>query len=308
MSNAELRDFLRASRARIRPVEAGLPEWPGEPGRPARRVPGLRREEVAHLAGVSVDYYARLEQGRTRHVSTAVLDAVAHALALNQTERDYFFALVLAQTAHSRSTVAPTRPRVRPGVRRVLTSFSGSPAFVLGRGMQLLAMNALARALLFDLDAVPVRQRNLARWMFLSPDARERYVEWEEVASELAAVLRVDAAADPDDPELNELIGELTVKSAEFRSVWCEHRVYECTFGTKRFAHPIAGPMQLDYEALDLPGADGQRIIVYTAPEGSRSEEALNLLASWALSPQGRKPAPIESGTVIGERHRGARG
>jgi len=292
MSNAELREFLRASRARIRPADAGLPDRAGDAGRPARRVPGLRREEVAQLAGVSVDYYARLEQGRTRQVSSSVLDAVADALRLNQTERDYFVALVLAQTTHSRSPAPPTRPRVRPGVRRVLSSLPGSPAFVLGRGMQLLAMNTLARALLFDIDTVPIRERNLARWVFLAPEARERYLEWDEVASELAAVLRVDAATDPDDRELNELIGELTVKSAEFRSVWCEHRVYECTFGTKRFHHPIAGPMQLDYEALDLPGAGGQRIIIYTAPEGSRSEEALNLLTSWSLSPRTSRTEP----------------
>jgi transcriptional regulator with XRE-family HTH domain len=252
----------------------------------------LRREEVAQLAGVSVDYYARLEQGRTRQVSAAVLDAVSAALQLNQTERDYFFSLALAQSSHSRSGTPPARPHVRPLVRRVLTSFAGSPAFVLGRGMQLLAMNALARALLFDIDAVPARERNLARWVFLVPEARERYAEWAEVASELAAVLRVDAAADPDDRELNELIGELTVKSADFRSVWCEHRVYECTSGTKRFTHPVAGPMQLDYQALDLPASGGQRIIVYTAAEGSRSEEALNLLTSWTMTPQ---PQPTET-------------
>jgi transcriptional regulator with XRE-family HTH domain len=286
VSNAELREFLRASRARISPAEAGLPEWPTEPGRPARRVPGLRREEVAHLAGVSVDYYARLEQGRTRQVSASVLGAVADALKLNPTEHDYFVALVLGHTAQTRSPATSAHPRIRPGVRRVLTSFTGSPAFVLGRGMQLLAMNTLARALLFDLDQVPVRERNLARWVFLSPEARERYVEWDDVASELAAVLRVDAAADPDDAQLNELIGELTVKSEKFRQVWCEHRVYECTFGTKRFRHPIAGDLQLNYEALDLPAAGGQRIIVYNAAEGSRSEEALSLLTSWTLNPR----------------------
>ncbi|MDT5280103.1 MAG: hypothetical protein QOJ20_1298 [Mycobacterium sp.] len=288
MSHIELRDFLRASRARISPAAAGLPDRSSDAGRPARRVPGLRREEVAQLAGVSVDYYARLEQGRTRQVSSAVLDAVSAALQLNQTEHDYFVGLVLAHYTRSRSAVPSAPPRVRPVVRRLLNSFSGSPAFVLGPGMQLLAMNDLAKALLFDIGAVPVRERNLARWVFLAPEARERYVEWEEVASELAAVLRVDAAADPDDRQLNELIGELTVKSAEFRSVWCEHRVYECTCGTKRFTHPVAGPIQLDYQALDIPASSGQRIIVYTAPEGSRSEEALSLLTSWTMTAQPR--------------------
>jgi hypothetical protein len=179
----------------------------------------------------------------------------------------------------------------------VLASFSGSPAFVLGHGMQLLVMNDLAKALLFDMTAVSARERNLARWVFLAPEARERYVEWAEVASELAATLRVDAAADPDDRELNELIGELTVKSPEFRSMWCEHRVYECTTGTKRFNHPVAGPMQLDYQALDLPASGGQRIIVYTAAEGSRSEEALNLLTSWTMTPRPRHATPTVPGT-----------
>jgi transcriptional regulator with XRE-family HTH domain len=302
MSNTELREFLRASRARISPADAGLPDRGADVARPARRVPGLRREEVALLAGVSVDYYARLEQGRTRQVSSSVLDAVAGALQLNQTERDYFFALALAHTTRNRSATPPPRQWVRPQVWRVLTSFSGSPAFVIGGGMQLLAMNPLARALLFDIDAVPVRERNLARWVFLAPEARERSPEWEEVASELAAVLRVDAAANPDDRDLNELIGELTVKSTEFRSVWCEHRVYECISGTRRFTHPIVGPMQLDYQALDLPASGGQRIIVYTAPEGSRSEESLNLLTSWTMTPNPGAPRPAaEPSTALND-------
>jgi transcriptional regulator with XRE-family HTH domain len=281
-SGDELKDFLRASRAKLRPSDVGLPQTALHSSGFARRVPGLRREEVAMLAGVSVDYYARLEQGRTRQVSDAVLFSVADALRLNPTEREYLFALVSLQVQPlSRRTAGSGAERVRPSVRRTLAAFTTSPALVMGRGMQVLAMNPLARAVFFDLDTIPRRERSMARWTFLAPEARDLYDEWETIAAEAAAVLRADAGAHPDDPALNELVGELTVKSADFRRFWADHDVYRCGFGTIRMTHPVAGPLSVDYEALDVPGAADQKIVVYMAPEGSRSEDALTMLASW---------------------------
>lgn len=287
----ELKQFLMACRARLTPDEVGLVVSHQHAGT-GRRVKGLRREEVAQLAGVSVDYYARLEQGRTKQVSASVIRAVGDALRLNDTEREYFVALVAAPTTSHRP--APTLPvqRVRPGIHRLLASFMDAPAFVVGRGMQLLAMNKLAREVLFDAERLPAADRNLARWTFLNPDARSRYVDWDTVASDAAAILRVDTAANPNDRFLNELIGELTVKSDEFRRMWAEHKVYECTFGSKRLRHPLAGEFLVDYEALDVPGSSDQKMFVYTAAPGSASQEALNLIASWAASPDARVALP----------------
>lgn len=291
----ELRQFLRASRARLTPEDVGLTSVYQHGPVQARRVQGLRREEVAQLAGVSVDYYARLEQGRTKQVSASVLRAVADTLRLNDTERDYFVALVAAQVAplHS-SPVAPVQ-RVRPGIYRLLASLTEAPAFVVGRGTQLLAMNALAREVLFDFEAVPAEHRNLARWTFLSENARQRYADWETVASDAAAILRVDTAANPNDRFLNELIGELTVKSDDFRRMWAEHKVYECTYGSKRLTHPLAGRIDIDYEALDVPGSPDQKMFIYTASPGSKSQDALDLLASWATENSTISGAPMRS-------------
>ncbi|WP_240960631.1 helix-turn-helix transcriptional regulator [Rhodococcus sp. A14] len=279
MSNPELRSFLRTLRARIRPSEVGLPERPSVAG-VIRRVPGLRREEVAQLAMVSVDYYARLEQGRARHVSEPVLAAVADALRMNDTERQYFNALVTPR--RKQNEAAPNCHRLRPSVHRVLSAFSDTPAFVLGKGTSVLAMNQLARALMFDIDAVPVDERNLARWVFLNPEAKERYVDWESTACEMAAVLRADCGANSTDKTLGTLVAELMMESADFRRIWSAHRVYECTHGTKEFRHPVVGPLHLDYEGLDLPGTPDQRIFTYSAAEGSPSEEALKMLAMWS--------------------------
>jgi transcriptional regulator with XRE-family HTH domain len=278
----ELRDFLRASRAKIRPEDVGLPAVAGiRAGTRSRRVPGLRREEVAQIAGVSVDYFARLEQGRTKDVSRSVLDAIADALRLNPVERDYLVALVALQTASPVAATATPPATVRPSVARTLSAFETSPAVVMGRGMQLLAMNALARSVFFDFTKVPVAERNLARWIFLAPEARQRYGDWEERASEAVAVVRADAGAHPDDGDLLQLVGELTVKSDDFRRLWAEHHVFRCTWGTVWIAHPVVGRLDLDYEALAIPGAVEQNVVVYLAPEGSPSAESLALLSSW---------------------------
>lgn len=296
----ELRDFLRASRAKLRPTDVGLGNSSERAFSSSRRVPGLRREEVAQLAGVSVDYYARLEQGRTRHVSDAVLAAVASALRLNATEREYLFALVAQKNYVPHASTLATPVRVKPSVRRTLAAFTTSPAIVMGLGMRILAMNSLARSVYFDFTKVTPREQNLARWTFLSSEARNLYSDWESAAGESAAVIRADAGTRPDDPALNELIGELTVKSEDFRRLWADHSVHRCGFGTIPMRHPIAGPLSLEYQALDVPGEKDQQVVVYMAPEGSPSEDALALLSSWTASNGVTVDPAAHPGTLTG--------
>ena len=273
-SNAELREFLRSRRARITPEEVGLPTQPG-----TRRVPGLRREEVAQLAGVSVDYYVRLERGRNINASEAVLDALARALRLDDTERDHLF--VLARPA-ARTRQRPLPPqRVRPGLYRVLESLTDVPALVLGRRRDVLASNRLARALFTDFDALPYRERNMARFMFLDEGARELYVDWPSAARGTVMVLRDYAGRFPYDPQLAELVGELSVRDRDFRRWWAEHDVSRHTYGTKRLHHPLVGGLTLAYEALTVTDDPEQTLGLHTAEPGSPSEHALRLLAGW---------------------------
>jgi transcriptional regulator with XRE-family HTH domain len=278
-ANSELRDFLRSRRARITPEEAGLTPAPG-----TRRVPGLRREEVAQLAGVSVDYYVRLERGRSVHVSEAVLDAVARALRLTEDERGHLFAV--ARPSRGRSRPLPPQ-RVRPGLYRLLDTLTESPALVVGRRTDVLAANRLARALYTDFDALPHRERNMSRFIFLDPVARELYPDWEDVARSSVAALHLYAGHHPDDPRLAELVGELSVRDEDFRHWWADHDVQRRTYGAKHFHHPVVGDLTLDYEALAVAGDPEQTLGIYTAEPGSRSAEALRLLASWTGDPAG---------------------
>ncbi|MEE4545688.1 helix-turn-helix transcriptional regulator [Streptomyces sp. V4-01] len=288
-ANSELREFLRSRRARITPEEAGLTPPPG-----VRRVPGLRREEVAQLAGVSVDYYVRLERGRSLHVSEAVLDAVARALRLDEDERGHL--LAVARPGRGRSRPLPAQ-RVRKGLHRVLDTLTEAPALVIGRRTDVLAANRLARALYTDFDALPHRERNMSRFVFLDPAARELYPDWEGVARSSVAALHLYAGRHPDDPRLAELIGELSLRDEDFRRWWADHDVQRRTFGAKHFHHPVVGALTLDYEALAVTGDPDQTLGIYTAEPGSPSEEALRLLASWtgepaAGPPRERGPAP----------------
>ncbi|MFD7896757.1 helix-turn-helix transcriptional regulator [Streptomyces sp. NPDC059743] len=271
--NAELREFLRSRRARITPEEVGLSPQGG-----VRRVPGLRREEVARLAGVSVDYYVRLERGRTASVSESVLDAVARALRLDETERGHLFAVARRSRARRRP-MAPQR--VRPGLYRVLETVGDSPAMVLGRRMDVLATNRLARALFTDFDALPHRERNMVRYIFLDESARELYTDWESSARGTVASLHLYAGRHPDDPLLAELIGELSLGDEDFRRWWADHDVLRRTHGSKRYHHPVVGDLDLEYEALTPAGDPEQTLGLHTAEPGSPSEQALRLLASW---------------------------
>jgi transcriptional regulator with XRE-family HTH domain len=275
----ELSEFLRSRRERLRPVDVGLPD------RGQRRVPGLRREEVATLAGVSTDYYVRLEQGRNITASADVLDALARALQLDDAERLHLHDLAKPQPFR-RS--APPPQRVRPGVRLLLDSLD-TPAFVLGRRMDILATNRMCRALLADFDAMPAGERNHARWVFLDPRARELYGDWQTVARENVAILRMDAGRHPDDERLAALIGELSVKSPEFARWWADHDVLVRGHGTKRYQHPIVGDVEIRYEALQLADED-QTLFIYNTEPGSASAQALSLLDSWSATPDA--PAP----------------
>ncbi|MCX4731655.1 helix-turn-helix transcriptional regulator [Streptomyces sp. NBC_01363] len=273
--DADLGDFLRSRRARIQPEDVGLQAY----GR--RRVPGLRREEVAQLAGVSVDYYIRLEQGRGPSVSDAVLDAIARVLRLDETEHTY---LRTVARPKSRASTPASSQRVRPGLRLVLDSLTAAPAFVLGRRMDVLAWNALGDAVV-GFSRMPVAERNMPRQVFLEPAARKLYPDWAAVAAETVAYLRLDAGLHPDDKRLAALVGELSLKSDDFRRLWADHQVKSKTYGVKRIDHPVAGELVLPYETLGAAGNPGQCLVVYTPEPGSETAERVALLASWAAAP-----------------------
>jgi transcriptional regulator with XRE-family HTH domain len=271
--DTRLGEFLQARRALLSPEAAGIAAY----GR--RRVPGLRREELAQLAGVSVDYYVRLEQGRAAHPSAEVLDAIARALQLEEAERRHMHELAAPPRARRR---APARERVLPGLLRLLDRLDGVPAFVLGRQMDILAWNRLAAALMGDPGRLPPERRNQAWMMFLDPASRDLYADWERCARETVGYLRHCAGRHPDDPRIAALVGELSVRSEPFARWWADHLVREKASGTKRYRHPVVGDLTLGFETLVPPGAPDQALITYTAEPGSASETALRLLAAWA--------------------------
>ncbi|MEY9872091.1 transcriptional regulator with XRE-family HTH domain [Streptacidiphilus sp. MAP12-33] len=275
----ELSEFLRTRRARLQPEDVGLPYFGSR-----RRVPGLRREELAQLAGVSAAYYTRLEQGNARNVSAAVLEAIADALRLNRAEREHLDHL--AKPARRRGRPVPSRPqRVRPQLQHLLDAMDCVPAYVLGRRCDILAWNRMACALLGDFAALPPEQRNMAWLVFMDPASHELYDDWEGKARDVVAGLRMDAGRTPDDPRLAALIGELSVKSPEFRQWWAAHDVRGTGPCAKELHHPVVGRLSLAFESLVLPADPDQMLVTYAAEPGSPSAEALRLLASWTEVP-----------------------
>jgi transcriptional regulator with XRE-family HTH domain len=274
----EIREFLTTRRAKITPEQAGLPTFGGH-----RRVPGLRREEVALLAGVSVDYYTRLERGNTAGVSETVLEALARALQLDEVERAHLFDLVRA-----RQTLKPPRrsaaPRVRPGVQRILDALTDAPAFVRNGRMDILAANQLGRAFYSQHFDSPHAPPNSARFIFLDERAPDFYIDWERVATDAVAILRAEAGRDPYDRALSDLVGELSTRSELFRTRWAAHNVRNHDTGTKRFNHPVVGELELSYETMTLAADSGLLLFVYTAEPGTKSAEALRLLGTWAAT------------------------
>jgi len=276
----DIHEFLTSRRARITPEQAGLPIYGGK-----RRVSGLRREEVALLAGISVEYYTRLERGNARGVSQSVLEGIARALQLDEAERAHLIDLVRIANTTRPPRRRPTQQRVRPSVQRILDSMSGTPAFVQNGHLDVLYANQLGYALYSEVFRDPGRPANFGRFVFLDPRATEFYIDWEGVASDIVALLRAEAGRDPYDRALSDLIGELSTRSQEFRVRWAAHNVRFHRTGVKRFHHPVVGDLTLAYEALELPGDPGQVIFAYTAEPSSPSQDALNLLASWISTP-----------------------
>jgi transcriptional regulator with XRE-family HTH domain len=284
---AELTEFLRTRRARVQPEELGIKVYGGR-----RRVPGLRREELAQAAGVSADYYVRVEQGRTDNVSQEILDAVADVLKLTDDERTHL--ALLAKPARRKARRRTTQ-RIRPGLQRLLDTMTDVPAFVLGRRMDVLGWNSLAAALIADFEAMDPRDRNIPRMFFLDPASRDFYPDWHTVADETVGYLRMYAGRYPGDPELAELIGELSIRSPEFREHWARHDVKDKTFGTKTQHHPLVGDIIVGYETLQPPGDPDQLLVTYTVEPGSTSEQNLRLLASWEASPREKSRFPSEA-------------
>jgi transcriptional regulator with XRE-family HTH domain len=278
----EIREFLTSRRARITPDEVGLPDYG------TRRVPGLRREEVAVLAGVSVPYYTRLERGEMGGVSDSVLSALARALRLDDAERAHLFdiarAVQPAGTPPARRR--RSRPRVRPDVQWTLDAMTGAAAFVRNERLDVLAANALGRALYSEMYLAPARPVNTARFVFLDPRAPAFYRDWQDAATGCVAVLRSAAGRDPHDRALSDLVGELSTQSDEFRVRWATHNVRILDAAVKRFHHPVVGDLDLSFNRLDVAADPGLAIFTYTAEPGSRSAEALDLLASWAATPE----------------------
>jgi transcriptional regulator with XRE-family HTH domain len=280
-SGNEMRDFLVSRRAKITPEQAGLPAYGGG----NRRVTGLRREEVALLAGVSIDYYVRLERGRAAGASDSVLEGIARALQLDEAERAHLFDL--ARAAAPAVPRAPRRPapqQVRPSVRRILDSMTSTPAYVRNARMDILAANRLGTALFAPVLTGPAQPANTARFLFLDPAARDFYPDWERQAQDVVAMLRTETGRSPHDKALSNLIGELSTRSENFRTWWAAHNVRFHRTGVKRFHHPEVGDLTLSFEALDLAADEGLRISVYSAEPGTPSDDALRLLASWAAT------------------------
>ncbi|RKT06542.1 transcriptional regulator with XRE-family HTH domain [Streptomyces sp. 3211.6] len=282
---AELGDFLRTCRARLRPEDVGLPDY----GR-RRRVPGLRREELAQLAGVSVAYYTRLEQGHGHNVSAEVLDAVARALRLGDTETAHLNHLASPRIRRGGRSRRPQQ--VRPELRTLLDAMEGVPAYLVGRRQDVIGWNRLAAAVFGDFGAHPPAERNLVRLVFLDPATAELYADWECRACEVVSNLRLYAGQHPDDEQLTALVGELSVKNEEFRRLWAAHTVADKTHGVKQLRHPLVGELELSFETLTLPDDPAQFLVTFHAAPGSPSADALRLLSSWTAP----MPPPTASG------------
>jgi transcriptional regulator with XRE-family HTH domain len=281
----EIRDFLTTRRARITPERAGLPTYGGH-----RRVAGLRREEVSLLAGVSVDYYTRLERGNLTGASDSVLEALARALQLDEAERAHLFDL--ARAANTSAATARSRrrpaPQLRAGVQRLLDTMTMAPAYVRNGRLDILGANPLGRAVFAPFFDTAAATPNIARFMFLDPVAQQFYLEWDRLAADTVALLRAEAGRDPYDRALTDLIGELSTRSDVFRTGWAAHNVRVHRSGVKRFRHRLVGELTLAYESMELVADPGLRLNAYTAEPGSTSQEALDLLASWTAQPHAR--------------------
>ncbi|MER5913941.1 helix-turn-helix transcriptional regulator [Streptomyces sp. NPDC001982] len=289
----ELGRFLRARRARITPAEAGLTVGPG-----LRRTPGLRREELATLAGISIDYYTRLERGKETRPSTSVVDSLARALRLEEDEHEHLRSLaVLAARIAPEPPAAPSRT-IRPGVKLLLESLRPNPTHVVSRTHDLLAANPSGLRLLTGIEEWPARQRNIARYVILHPAARDLFPDWAAQVRGCVARLRVLAGTDPDAPDLTRLAGELLLKSPEFARLWERYDIQGHAHGRKTFHHPEVGDLTLGYQSMELEGTPGHRFITYYAEPGTADYDALVLLDMLGSQPTPHAPTPSEDETT----------
>lgn len=292
-NRAEVREFLTTRRARVTPAQVGLPVGSN------RRVAGLRRSEVASLAGVSVEYYTRLERGAISGASPEVLDSLAKALRLDDAERAHLFDLAHAASPVGRPPRRRSAKTWRPheSLQWALDAVSAGPAFVRNGRMDLLAVNQLARAFYKDVYDMPGEPPNIAKFTFLDERAYEFYPDWEMFADVTVAILRTEAARDPRNKELHDLVGELSTRSDEFRRRWGAHDVRHHGTGFKTFNHPIVGTLTLAFEGLEMAAEPGLTLTIYTAEPGSPSDEAMRLLASWAASEYGATTRQVREGS-----------
>ena len=297
-NRSEIRQFLASRRAKVTPGQVGLPTGGGR-----RRVPGLRREEVATLAGVSTDWYIRLEKGHINGVSAEVLDAVARALQLDEADRNHLFNLARAAWS-TRTPRRHAQPWIRPSVQRLLDAMVTMPAFVRNGRLDVLAINPLGHALYSPAFEDPIRPVNLARFNFLDQRSEAFYPDWEHTADMTVALLRTEAGRDPYDKDLTDLVGELATRSDAFRTRWAADDVRLHRTGTQQFHHPVVGYLDLDFDAMDhldldfeameLPADIGLTVTAYSAEPGTPSADALTLLASWMATTT--EPAPLPTG------------
>ena len=290
-NRAEVREFLISRRAKITPQQAGLPDVG------ARRVPGLRRGEVAALAGVSIEYYSKLERGNLAGASPSVLDALARALQLDDAERAHLLHLARAADGSGRLLRPRRRPAKqwtpRPQLQWVLDSVTAGPAIIRNGRMDLLAVNHLGRAMhssLYDSDLG--RPPSFARYTFLDEDSHRFYPDWDSAADICVAILRTEAGRDPHDKAMHDLVGELSTRSSEFRTRWSTHDVRLHGAGTKRFHHQVVGDLELAYESVDMISEPGLSLTIYAAEPASPTADALALLASWAATTADIETAP----------------
>lgn len=281
MIAGSLGDYLRARRAMVSPADVGLPPT----GR--RRVPGLRREEVAELVGLSTDYYVRLEQGRADRPSDEVLDALSRALGLGPAERAHLYDLARPPR---RAGVTGRGDVLRSTLRQVVEAIPTTPALIMNDRNDVLAWNRLAAELIADFPGLAPHERNMARRIFLDPAAPDIHLDWDEAAHTTVGILRMAAGRRPHDPELVRLVGELSLGSETFRRLWAGHHVHEKTHGPKRFRHPAVGDITLEYETFQAPGATHHLLVIYTAAPGSPDEEALNFLGSFTAASRTSSP------------------
>ncbi|WP_038468815.1 helix-turn-helix domain-containing protein [Arthrobacter sp. PAMC 25486] len=285
-NRSEIREFLASRRAKLTPAQVGLPTFGG-----IRRVPGLRREEVSLLAGVSVEYYTRMERGSLAGASDSVLESISRALRLTEAEHQHLFNLARAAGPAPRTRRQPAKA-IDASIQYILDGMTGIPAFVQNGHLDVVAANELGRALYSEAYQDQAQQLNYARFVFFNPRSHSLYTDWNLAADTVVAMLHAEAGRDPYDRCLTDLVGELSTRSEEFRQRWAQHDVRHHRSGVKTIRHPAVGDLELHFNALELSATPGLTMFAYSAEPGSSSEDGLRLLSSWAATNKATQPDP----------------